>query len=117
MDTQEVLRSCSPGGLNLWPRSPSSRRRRPRRRATCVSATSRACARKGIPAWSVEAEHCDGCGRILLAGEKPVLVRRGDGLSLACPLCAERFYDEGCLRVSVDRPGDTEEETQLPLAI
>ena len=71
----------------------------------------------GIPAWSEEAEHCDGCGRVLLAGEKPVLVRRGDGLSLACPLCAERLYDEGCLRVSVGRPGDAEEETRLPLAI
>jgi hypothetical protein len=71
----------------------------------------------GIPVWSEEAEHHDGCGRALLAGEKPVLVRGEGGLLLACPLCAERLYDEGCLRVSVDVPGDAEETPQLPVAV
>jgi hypothetical protein len=71
----------------------------------------------GIPLWSEQSEHCDACGRELLAGEQPLLLRRGDALLLACPLCAERLYDEGCLRVSVGVAKDTTEESQLPVAV
>jgi hypothetical protein len=70
----------------------------------------------GIPLWSEEPEHCDACGRALLAGEQPLLLRRGDALLLACPLCAERLYEEGCLRVSAEAPRDAE-ANQLPLAV
>ena len=71
----------------------------------------------GIPLWSEQPEHCDGCARALLAGEQPVLVRRGDELLLACALCAERLYDEGCVRVNVNAAMDVEAEAQLPLAV
>jgi hypothetical protein len=70
----------------------------------------------GIPLWSEQPEHCDACDRALLAGEQPVLVRRGDELLLACALCAERLYDEGYLRVDVEIAKDTVEETGLPIA-
>jgi len=70
----------------------------------------------GIPLWSEQPEHCDVCARAPLAGEQPVLVRRGDELLLAGALCAERLYDEGCLRVEVGVAKDTVEETGLPIA-
>ena len=70
----------------------------------------------GIPLWSEEPEHCDACGRALLAGEQPLLLRRDDALLLACPLCAERLCDEGCLRVGVGAFMDAGED-QLPLAV
>ena len=71
----------------------------------------------GIPHWSEVPERCDACGRELLPGEQPLLLRRSDALLLACPLCAERLYAEGCLRVSVAALTDAEAAAQLPLAV
>jgi hypothetical protein len=71
---------------------------------------------RGIPRWSEEPEHCDDCGRELLPGEPALLLRRGDALLLACPLCRERLFEEGCLRV-VPETGDSPSEEGLhPLA-
>ena len=72
---------------------------------------------RGIPLWSEAPEHCDGCGRVLLAGEQPLLLRRGDELLLACPLCAGRLCDAGCQRVSIEAGKNGEQEAPLPLAI
>jgi len=52
-------------------------------------------ASQGMPLWSEEPEHCDGCGRELLLGERARLVCRDDELLLACPLCADHLLREG----------------------
>ena len=70
---------------------------------------------RGIPHWTEEPEDCDGCGRELLPGEQALLMRRGDELLLACPLCAERLLGEGCLRIASDAErGAAEEEGLAP---
>ena len=52
-------------------------------------------AAKGLPLWSEEPEHCDRCHRELLLGEHAVLMSSGEGLRLACPLCAPLLLEEG----------------------
>jgi hypothetical protein len=69
----------------------------------------------GIPAWSEQPEHCDACGRELLTGERPLLVRRGDALAVACPLCAEALLDDGCPRVACGPDPDEAEGRRPPL--
>jgi len=64
----------------------------------------------GIPQWTEEPEHCDGCGRELLPGEPALLLQRSDELAIACPLCAERLLDQGYLRVTLDGESDAGEE-------
>jgi hypothetical protein len=51
-----------------------------------------------VPTWSEEQLSCEECGRQLLAGERALIVRRGDELLLSCPLCEERLLGEGCSR-------------------
>lgn len=70
----------------------------------------------GIPVWSEQSEHCDECGRELLVGEKALLMRRADALLLACPLCSERLFEEGCLRVTPETGDSSSGEGRRPLA-
>lgn len=55
---------------------------------------------RGLPLWSQEPEHCDGCGRELFLGERALLLWRDDELLLACPLCAGGLRDQGYLAVT-----------------
>jgi hypothetical protein len=51
-----------------------------------------------VPTWSEQQLSCEECGRQLLAGERALIVRRGDELLLSCQLCEERLLGEGCSR-------------------
>ena len=70
---------------------------------------------QGMPLWSEEPEHCDGCGRELLLGERARLLCRGDAL-LACPLCAERLLAEDYLAITSDVETDAVEDRGFSLA-
>ena len=71
---------------------------------------------QGMPIWSEEPEHCDGCGRELLLGERARLMCRDDELLLACPLCAQRLLGKGYLAVSADAQTDAPGQGRLSLA-
>ena len=71
---------------------------------------------QGMPLWSEEPEHCDGCGRELLLGERARLLCRGDQLLLACPLCAERLLAQDYVAVTSHVETDTVEDRGLSLA-
>ena len=64
-------------------------------------------------AWHAEPEHCDGCERELLLGERALLMSRGDGLFLACQLCTERLYAEGYRAAGWDAETDATEGRRL----
>jgi hypothetical protein len=60
---------------------------------------------RGVPTWSLQPLSCDRCGRLLLTGERALILSRGDELLLSCPLCEERLLAEGCSHVT---PGSAE---------
>ena len=60
---------------------------------------------RGVPTWSEQPLSCDHCGRLLLIGERALILRRGYEFLLSCPLCEERLLAEGCFHV---RPGSAE---------
>lgn len=72
--------------------------------------------RRGMPLWSQEPEHCDGCGRALLLGERALLLCRNDELLLACPLCAGGLRDQGYLAVTANAETEAADEGGLSLA-
>ncbi len=71
---------------------------------------------QGMSLWHDEPEHCDGCGRELLLGERALLLSRGEDLLLACPLCAERLSRDGYRAATPDAGIEPGEERRLTLA-
>jgi hypothetical protein len=63
---------------------------------------------QGIPRWSEDPEHCDGCGRELLIGERGLLLQRDDELAIACPLCADELRAAGYVRADCAERDATE---------
>ena len=55
---------------------------------------------RDVPAWREETLYCEGCGRALLVGERPLIVSRGEELLLACPLCQDRLLADGYTRMA-----------------
>ena len=73
-------------------------------------------AKRGLPLWSEQPEHCDGCGREILAGERARLVYRKDELLLACTLCLRHLVHEGYLPIAGHTGVEEGRPQHLPLA-
>ena len=106
--------------LLTWPRSLVAAPREPESASLARDELRQRCLTRllhqGMPLWSDEPEHCDGCGRELLLGERAQLVYRGDELLLACPLCVGRLREEGYLAVSANAAMQTAEGETFSLA-
>lgn len=56
---------------------------------------------------------CDACGRALLVGERPLIMRRDEELLVACWLCGKHLGGEGWVRAGLGPVIGTEQELEL----